>query len=1304
MDFRRKVDRMHFYVNVKLTIAVLWSSLFTCEHAVAAHITRTLPDVTPLILEKGDSVSLICSGHSQLHWELGSAARTLTSEGVKMGLCDSRHRSASHCSKLTISDLTAADTGRYTCRHSFHSSIYIYVTDPNQPFVEPFFPNPWAVYRLRNDTSLTIPCRTSSPDAVVTLNTRPALSEDVKEEMTWDPKEGFTIPIGPETYYSLLSCDTEVNGRAFTSRYLLRRWTPVIRNLKITPDHVKLVVGDNVTLDCSGETQFNGVINFTWFFPREKESRHHIGIPKRSEVMSVVYMSKALYLTNVTKEDKGVYQCRTETHQTAKVSVIVYEHPFINLSYKIDKPSTIIVNKHTKKISFGPKVKAVPTPDKITWYKDGSEIKNDSSCYKMSANNLIITDVQLKHAGVYTITVGQKDSGLKRNLTYLLIFNVFPAISEAELSIDVDVQPYAFGKEQKLSCTAYGLPFPNITWLWQPCPLDPATKDCSISAHQTNESFVVTVNNEKKNYSHNWIKSVNYKTELVQGKKKNTSVLVIGAANVSGLYTCMASNDEGTATMTFPFYVTDQPEEIPVVVEPVIEGNDAVLTCRAARFLYTDFQWLDSRNQTIASNMSTLQTSNYSISSSLHLHNVSLSSSREYKCEGHKMHKKTVLKTVKLNIAQRKQPWFSQNLTNQHVNSSTTLILNCSALGVPQPNILWYKNGLEVERGPGITFGDNGVLTIERVKKDDEGLYECVAINDLGAAKTSAVVTVNDDDSKPNVELIILVCTGAVATFLWFMFILFIRRLRKQPSHYKMGPSIIIDPDECPLEEQNELLQYDGNKWEFPRDRLQLGKTLGHGAFGKVVEASAFGIDKFSTCKTVAVKMLKGGATSNERKALMSELKILIHIGHHLNVVNLLGACTKPGGPLMMIVEFCKYGNLSNYLRSKREDFVVYKSPDGKVVSGADCELSELMKRRLESVASTGSSASSGFIEDKSYCDSEEEEEESEDLYKRVLTLEDLICYSFQVAKGMEFLASRKCIHRDLAARNILLSENNVVKICDFGLARDIYKDPDYVRKGEARLPLKWMAPEAIFDKVYTTQSDVWSFGVLMWEIFSLGASPYPGVQIDEEFCCRLKEGTRMRAPEYSSSEIYQTMLDCWHGEPLKRPSFTELVGRLGDLLQASVQQEGKHYIPIDTALLAAVGDPSRTGSADDKLTRPLSLRDSGGTWNMKIRPVSVKTFDEVTMNDGTSQSHGSGQSDSGMGLSSDNMKTLKRLESLAGRPLSIIALAKKAMSKSKESVLGDFSLDDSVLDAGLECHSPPPDYNSVVRYSTPPV
>uniref|UniRef100_A0A672K5Y5 Vascular endothelial growth factor receptor 1-like n=1 Tax=Sinocyclocheilus grahami TaxID=75366 RepID=A0A672K5Y5_SINGR len=179
--------------------------------------------------------------------------------------------------------------------------------------------------------------------------------------------------------------------------------------------------------------------------------------------------------------------------------------------------------------------------------------------------------------------------------------------------------------------------------------------------------------------------------------------------------------------------------------------------------------------------------------------------------------------------------------------------------------------------------------------------------------------------------------------------------------------------------------------------------------------------------------------------------------------------------------------------------------------------------------------------------------------------LEDLISYSFQVARGMEFLASHKCIHRDLAARNILLSNNNVVKICDFGLARDVYKDPDYVRKGDARLPLKWMAPESIFDKVFTTQSDVWSYGVLLWEIFSLGASPYPGLNIDEDFCHRLKQGTRMCPPEYSTPEIYSIMMACWENNPEDRPSFSALVEILGDLLQTCVQQDGKDYVPLNT-------------------------------------------------------------------------------------------------------------------------------------------
>uniref|UniRef100_A0A8C3S3D6 Fms related receptor tyrosine kinase 1 n=1 Tax=Chelydra serpentina TaxID=8475 RepID=A0A8C3S3D6_CHESE len=434
----------------------------------------------------------------------------------------------------------------------------------------------------------------------------------------------------------------------------------------------------------------------------------------------------------------------------------------------------------------------------------------------------------------------------------------------------------------------------------------------------------------------------------------------------------------------------------------------------------------------------------------------------------------------------------------------------------------------------------------------------------------------------------------------------------------------------------------------------------------------------------------------------------------------------------MVIVEYCKYGNLSNYLKSKRNFFFPNKDASLQVEQmkeKKDIELVEGKKQRLASVTSSESLASSGFQEDKSLSDVEEEEEDSDDFYKWPLTMEDLISYSFQVARGMEFLSSRKCIHRDLAARNVLLSENNVVKICDFGLARDIYKNPDYVRKGDARLPLKWMAPESIFDKIYNTKSDVWSYGVLLWEIFSLGASPYPGVQIDEDFCSRLKEGTRMRAPEYATSEIYQIMLDCWHGNPSERPRFSELVERLGDLLQANVQQDGKDYIPLNTIFTAdsrfTYSSPtSVTSNLSEDISVPKSNcenTDNVGyinTFKMKS-PQRVNTFEELSPQD--TFVFDDYQADSGMVLASEELKRFTWTGSKQKQTL----LGLKAASRSKESVLSGmtrpsfcssscghlgeaswrFPYGNIVLEKMRACHSPPPpDYSSLGFYSPPPV
>ncbi|XP_017311905.1 vascular endothelial growth factor receptor 2 isoform X1 [Ictalurus punctatus] len=1140
------------------------------------------------------TLEITCRGRQILEWytpynRTGSESRIVTSDCSGGGL---------FCSTITLTGAMGNDTGEYRCSYrdlpveegKTSMSVYVFVQDYRMPFLR--LSQDFEVVFIREGEQVVIPCLGSLEDLNVTLYTKYPVKELVTDgkDVFWDSKRGFLLPSHVISYAGVVYCQTRIQNETFQSlAYVLAVVGYKIYDLRMSPVQEKRAVGEKLVLNCTAFTELNVALEFKWSLPHDRRNpnhytrRHYETKSYKKKLWNSLELSNTLILDNVTINDTGEYVCTASSSKMVKTnsaSLIVYEKPFLVLHNQSFQ--TVDVNKGQREAKIPVKYFAYPEPN-AKWLKNGQSITSDEYRIKPSRDSLTIYEVTEKDAGNYTVVMTNKITKEVHSRTFQLLVNAHPKIFEKEVPFDRNV--HMFGSSPTLTCTAFGGSSPvSIHWQWMP------SEDCPTKFHprtvpsaECEGKWREISNNTGKNH-------IGQPTSFIDSSLKTVSTLKIQKAVAHALFRCIASNKVGMEDRVIIFQVARFlnlsvfPSSIP------IEEEDVLLRCVVDRMLYSSLSWyrvlnvsnpaelpttmscaslslapLTQPNATIAG----LQGPNVTLD--LSLPRVSWQDEGLYACrmENTDSSEGTCL-LHNLRLRALEAPSIVNNLSDQRVNMSDSTMLVCEARGTPTPIITWTKDNQTVIKGSGVILAQsNRILTIQRVKKEDSGLYICTACNKQGCDSIQAQLTVEGAEEKMNVELIVPIGAVVIAMFFWLL-IVFVIRNRKRPTDGDMKTgylSIILDAEDMPMDEHCERLTYDSSKWEFPRERLKLGEPLGRGAFGQVLEAAAFGIEKATTCTTVAVKMLKEGATSSEYRALMSELKILIHIGHHLNVVNLLGACTKPGGPLMVIVEYCKHGNLSSYLKSKRGEYSPFKKHRPQLMQDRAGEIEEDLKEgdlgmgttaRLD--ICTGTAICSGLRSEWS-ANPQQDQQESSDWDQ--LTMEDLISYSFQVAKGMEFLSSRKCIHRDLAARNILLSENNIVKICDFGLARDVYKDPDYVRKGDARLPLKWMAPETIFDRVYTTQSDVWSFGVLLWEIFSLGASPYPGVNIDESFCRRLKDGTRMRPPDYATPEIYQTMLDCWMDHPKDRPTFTELVEHLGNLLLASAQQDGKDYIPL---------------------------------------------------------------------------------------------------------------------------------------------
>ncbi|XP_038590634.1 muscle, skeletal receptor tyrosine-protein kinase [Micropterus salmoides] len=380
-----------------------------------------------------------------------------------------------------------------------------------------------------------------------------------------------------------------------------------------------------------------------------------------------------------------------------------------------------------------------------------------------------------------------------------------------------------------------------------------------------------------------------------------------------------------------------------------------------------------------------------------------------------------------------------------------------------------------------------------------------------GPRQTSRLPPTATGSSPAYSMSVIIIILTALAAAVFFTIILFAcRRRRKQWRNRKRAmetPTMSALPSELLLDRLHPnpmyqrvplLLNSKLLALEYPRNNIQYVRDIGEGAFGRVFQARAPGLLPMESFTMVAVKMLKEEASADMQNDFQREAALMAQFDHP-NIVRLLGVCAV-GKPMCLMFEYMAHGDLNEFLRRR--------SPTQSV-------------RTLSHASLSGRSFSS-------------------ELEAGLLSCAEQLSISKQIAAGMAYLSERKFVHRDLATRNCLVGEEMVVKIADFGLSRNIYSADYYKANENDAIPIRWMPPESIFYNRYTTESDVWAYGVVLWEIFSHGMQPYYGMG-HEEVIYYVRDGHILSCPENCPLELYNLMRLCWSTHPSDRPSFSSI-------------------------------------------------------------------------------------------------------------------------------------------------------------------
>lgn len=334
-----------------------------------------------------------------------------------------------------------------------------------------------------------------------------------------------------------------------------------------------------------------------------------------------------------------------------------------------------------------------------------------------------------------------------------------------------------------------------------------------------------------------------------------------------------------------------------------------------------------------------------------------------------------------------------------------------------------------------------------------------------------------------------------------------------------------------------EMLNEIKNLPHVKSDDIRLEKKLGTGSFGEVWEGVATRLPMRDRETKVAVKTLRQGYEEAEKIKFMKEA-ILMNNFDHPNIVKLLGVCLE-GPKQYLILELMEGGDLLNFLRAS--------SPT--------------------------------------------------DSYPSQLSLRDVLSMLIDIGRGGAYLESNRHVHRDLAARNCLISSRNphphrVTKIADFGLSRGVCDSEYYRVRGEDFLPLRWLAPECIMEGMFSSKSDVWAFGILMYEIVGLGQKPYFHMD-NTQVLAHVKNGGTPSKPVYCPDPLFKIMQLCWAYDKDERPTFVEILSMFEKLRDKIEFQDDKPYPPYGGHYNGAF-DLSQDSTSSEKMEADRGMYNQG--------------------------------------------------------------------------------------------------------------